>query len=397
MSKKFFLMLALFAASIFLAALFLKPIMDFLGYWNVFNPAVSIAKIVVPKVDIANGFPAKRYKIPPMIDIPKKQQDVDISFDFKVNAFHESQTLLQTSSDNDGIRIALGGEGIYVTMGTDISKPLFRWINFPPRFDALIPGKWYAVRIHAWNNHRAIVWFGNTRVANIISNKVNFNLDSTILNFNINDITVGNSFDKANPFDGEIKNFSLKYQKIDANRVYINGIYQKIILVFSALLLLLLLIRWQQPMLSKNQKIEWFSLSILVSFSAMMTYHFITSIYLGDWTNTFIFPGKLPHYLEFGDWHDMFRGANDLFFSHQSCIVPPYFPFSYLAFFPFLFLPNLGLPIVLVIFSFFVVFFVAYYFRTDCYSNSQAAYIANIKNIFIISLLSYPFWLEVTH
>ncbi len=369
-SMRWLLFIAIF---LLFVGFFLQPILDYNGYWNVFYPANTIEKITIP--DYQSNSPIQIFNFQPKESVPIELQDVDISFNFKNNLNDKTEGLLQTA-DHDGLAVLLGFNQLPVVAATtDNGQQYFvgRIVTLPISTD-----QWHSIRIHFWNQHYFDIWLDGKHT---LSNQSNMNLQ-------LSQIKLGSSFENYQRFEGIIKNFSLVYGKINIDLAYKLLIFRHILCGLGVILFIYFLRFWStQPILTKNQKIEWFSFSLLIAFVAMMTYHFIVSVYFSDvvHSNTFLF----THSWAFSDWFiTLHYGLNPYNISMPAI----YFPFSYIFLYPFFLIYNIALPVAIIIFTGFVIAFVTYYCRLDNLEKNNLVLTANIKNIFIISLLSYPFW-----
>lgn len=361
----------------------LRTILSDLGYWGIFIPTTPIEKIIAADVDSTSNTPIQTLRFQQNTDIPINQQDVIITFNFKANSLRDFEDIMQTASNDNGMRLEFGKDGLpEIIVGSANNKFISHKINYPVNAEnfPITPGEWYSVRIHAWNGHRVSVWLNNISTADIKKSQVSFKL---------NEIVIANGFDKTRPLDGTVKNFVLTYSKTNLVLALQIRILQFVFAGIGLLLLLIYCVKKSQRKLSKNQKVEWFSFAILVGFLVMMTYHFIVTVYHGNCQNTFIFPGW-PHWERFGDWYYMYYASGHL--NPYQLIRGMYFPFAYVLFYPLYFIPNVALVLMLAFFTTFTIAFVAYYFRLKSPIKNDTVFISNIKNILMISLLSYPFW-----
>ncbi|OGT42152.1 MAG: hypothetical protein A3F13_04965 [Gammaproteobacteria bacterium RIFCSPHIGHO2_12_FULL_40_19] len=373
-SARWLLFIALF---MLFTGFFLQSILNCFGYWNLFFPTNTIEKITLPNYNVIQALPKNTLNFEPSEVVPENLQDVDISFKFKIDKSNKTELILKTAPDH-ALTMLITPNALPIILVETGKKNEYNALKM-----TILPvstGHWHSVRIHFWNQHQLSTWFDNQHKINIQSDKINFK---------VSQIKIGSSLNTAEPFNGEIKNFKLSYSKINIDLAYRIYIFKNIFCCFGILLFIFFLRFWsEQPILTKNQKVEWFSFALLIGFIAMMTYQFIMSVYfpnLPGHQSTFVYPHSFP----FSDWLvTLMYGLNP----YNTPIPGAYFPFSYLLVYPFFLMGSLGLPIGIMIFTGFVVIFVAYYFRLEDVAKNNIILTSNLKNIFIISLLSYPFW-----
>src|SRR3990167_3273519 len=145
--------------------------------------------------------------------------------------------------------------------------------------------------------------------------------------------------------------------------------------------------------MNEETKIEFISLLILLGFLTAVIFHYVVAVYFGAPfpLNTFLFlpPSK------FSDFFSVYLAAHKL--APYTAQLPPegsvYFPWAYLAMYPFI---CWGKYVSLIIYCIFcltaIIGFCSYYFQRKEYPNTDLYYsnvALNIKNIIIFSLMTY--------
>ncbi len=126
-------------------------------------------------------------------------QEIKINFKMKVDSTQNWGNVFQTATFNKGVRMELASpSSLFMAVGDGTETGLVGYLIT----DSLKLGEWYSVRLRIDKHKNIKVLLGDEIVVNVRDNKINYF---------INDIAVGTGFAKTRPFDGEIKDFSLRY------------------------------------------------------------------------------------------------------------------------------------------------------------------------------------------
>jgi hypothetical protein len=139
----------------------------------------------------------------------------------------------------------------------------------------------------------------------------------------------------------------------------------------------------------KSDKIDIISTIVIIGFCLAAYFHFIVAgsyLSLDYPINTFLFR-PADKFMDFFNQMDLSRDFDPYINNDNHGIVANYFPFTYIVFYCFSFFPKeAALAIFLTIFIVCVFYTVKYFIQ-----DKSSSMTSNIKNIFAISLLTYPF------
>ncbi|MBQ2644777.1 sulfatase-like hydrolase/transferase, partial [bacterium] len=190
-------------------------------------------------------------------------KEIDISFDFKIDHINQWDNIFQTADVNNGIRMELdknGYAGLVCLKKSSVKKMLGFDLG---KFEK---NKIYKVRIikNAGKNLKISLNNNSFKTLNYVSD-----------DFEVNNISVGQGFDNTRTFNGQIKNFKVKY-KCKISSEYKKNIFQFLSLISFITFILTLLIK-----IIKSVKInqEKYSFKILFYLLILNLYP-ILSLYL---------------------------------------------------------------------------------------------------------------------
>lgn len=142
--------------------------------------------------------------------------------------------------------------------------------------------------------------------------------------------------------------------------------------------------------MNKTSKIELSSLIVVIGFFIAVAFHYIAGIYLDKPypLNTFMFTFKFK--VQFSDFFSVYH-VNHSFNPYTPGSGSNYFPWAYLLMYPFCFFKSkiLGVTLFTIFCTIGVVSFSIYYLKNKIQTASDV--FLNIKNIFILTFLTYPF------
>jgi hypothetical protein len=139
--------------------------------------------------------------------------------------------------------------------------------------------------------------------------------------------------------------------------------------------------------MQKNEKVEFLSTIILLGFFAAVVYHYTIKFYFGAVypESTFMFVGTA-----FNDFYISLIQVASFTPYNMGELTAQYFPFSYMLIYPFTkMLPGNALAIYLTFFCVMLFSYIYYYCSEP--GLSELILNRNIKNIFLIAFVSYPF------
>ncbi len=145
--------------------------------------------------------------------------------------------------------------------------------------------------------------------------------------------------------------------------------------------------------MNKAEKIELLALVTLIGFAAAMMFHYVMAVYFHadfPWITFAAFPTRD---FVFSDFHSIFADSGRFNPYHApSTFGGVYFPFNYFLFFFLTLLPeNLAFLIYMSAFLVAVLWATHHFMDTrTSFHRDPAANLAHTKNVFILSLLSYP-------
>ncbi len=313
------------------------------------------------------------------VSLPENNQILKITMRFRVDTFKDYIYLFQTAPLNSGISVAIANDGSVKLMVDSINAR--RFIG-PNNFKKVTLNQWHALELTIWKNHSFKVKYDGLIVENRIDPDINYQ---------ISEIRLGAGYPPTHYLNGEITDFKITSNVIDLKyQHYINLMLTIIFigLLYTTIISFFLLCKQQ---MNRQSKIELLSFLVLIGFFTAVVFNYCVFFY---WNkpypqNTFIFYTLGS---EFGDFY--LSRYQDLFFAPYDKTLYPhiatYLPFSYVIIYP---LTKLSAHLALIIYSLFftisLVLFVKYYFSHHPQYSFEK--IADIKNIIIISLLSYPF------
>ncbi len=141
--------------------------------------------------------------------------------------------------------------------------------------------------------------------------------------------------------------------------------------------------------MSKSDKITIISFIILIGFVFGVIYCYTTSFYFKMDSHHYSF--LYPAFGSFCDFKELLPYAKDLFpynIQSQWTLWVVYFPLAYLFLFPFAHISNIFLSFLIYISGFVIYFF---YMNFKIFYCKNLSKIQNLQNIFILTILSYPF------
>lgn len=138
--------------------------------------------------------------------------------------------------------------------------------------------------------------------------------------------------------------------------------------------------------MNKENKILLLSNIILVGFFLAVVFHYILGFYLGLQApfNSFLFPA----YKAFCDFMELLPHISDFAPYKEVSVWIAYFPLTYILLFPFTLIKNYFISYILFV-SGFLSFFT--YMNIKMFFCSSFSKLQNFQNIFILTLMSYPF------
>jgi len=131
-------------------------------------------------------------------------KEVEISFDMNANSISNFNNVFQTGPANSGIRMELGGSsGESFTMVIGEKYGRVKGVVVSNHFN---PGEWHSVKVCVSKDKKIEISLdGNTVVSGVYDS----------IDYVISDIAIGTGFSKTRPFDGQIKDFSIRYKYFD--------------------------------------------------------------------------------------------------------------------------------------------------------------------------------------
>lgn len=142
--------------------------------------------------------------------------------------------------------------------------------------------------------------------------------------------------------------------------------------------------------MNKTSKLELISCIVVMGFFAAVLFHYIVGAYLKHPYPMNTFLCEADKSIAFSDFHAIYRQAKT--FSPYSASDALYFPFAYIPCFFLVLLPEkIALGLFLIISVVFFLYFCKYFFNNTYFErNVFTNRITNLKNIFILSVLTYP-------
>lgn len=373
---------------LFILSLLVKPLLYETGHWDLLESPALNTKISVPLYDSrAKGPESSPQKIH---FVNQKQtglnnENIDIQFQFQFYSLKSFENLFQTAPQNNGIRLEADKKGnLVILVGTGINNDFFSALvthAVHPDQYKITTNTWHTMQIKAWNRQTVVVWLDGVRVANINNHGIQYQLSH---------LEIGRGFDQSRPFDGVIKDFTLTHQLF--NPAY--GLHvSQVLISFSILLFVISVISFfkcTRFQLERDQKIEWLSLIVMVGFVAMISYCFWNGIYLGHPYpyNSFLFPPP-PGYDTYGDYLGLMVEDDTLNPYYKTTTTARYLPFAYTSTYPLVWFPHISLILMNGAFILTTFLFVKHFFTFSATNNISK--IDNIKNILILTFLTYPF------
>lgn len=312
----------------------------------------------------------------------KEQAILFIALRFKIAELKDYMNLFQTAASNDGVRVELDKQGSMALVARSSVPGKLVMLQIVQPGKSLTLNVWHTLAISAWNHHLIQVKLDGIAMPAYF--------DSS-LNFEVSNIQIGSGFAADRTFAGEITNFNLTTKVSDRKfNTTFNRILKIILIILSMIAASLLLLLGQLTLLRK-QKIEYISLIVLMGFVVAVIFNYImtymVAYFSGNASDNYVF---LCIGMPLGDFF-IGRLTNLFLDPYHSTILPgEYFPFAYLLMYPFVLLnPNLGAFIFCLMFIVFMVYFVKQNFSyvSAIFSKQLASY----KNIFILSIMTYPF------
>jgi hypothetical protein len=191
------------------------------------------------------------------------RQYLGIGFQVKPKYSDRTNTVFQTSSGSDGIKVDIDGKSFLYIYVPTVSNGKNNYIKIKSRCDT---GKWNSVEIKIDRKKRLIV--------NINGNTLLDKKDKYI-KFGIADLTIGGNGGKGK-FQGEISDFRIKHEAV-GERHKLMICFVLIEMIFAIIFLILL----SKLLYNKKNKLQLAILLITSGFILSMTYHFIISLFVG--------------------------------------------------------------------------------------------------------------------
>lgn len=308
----------------------------------------------------------------------------EISFKFKVISLEHKMILVQTANNAEGITIDISQNGRLGVTAASINKNQSLSVQLTP---IITVNKWYDLKLKIVAGKYLRVYFNGLPSTAL--------LNSEIINkvtYSLNDITIGSDHLGAEKLNGSIQDLKI------INKIVDQKFHQKIdfiaicIAVFLIGLALKRISIFWQTSLKRQVKIDYITFIVMAGFFISMIFHLVNYFYLQKpypYT-TFLFNGGV-----FTDFYINILTDQFLNPYYSPIFRGEYFPFTYVFVYPFTwFNINAALFLYNLIFCCFMLVFVKHYFSAE--NVTSESYFATIKNIFILSFMTYPFLFTFT-
>lgn len=138
--------------------------------------------------------------------------------------------------------------------------------------------------------------------------------------------------------------------------------------------------------MDKTKKVYILTSFILAGFAFSVFYHYVLNAYmhLGEPFSSFLYPASSA----FCDFNLILPFTKDFAPYHQVALWVAYFPLTYIILYPFYFIKPMFFS-YLIFLSFFFSYFI--FMNTKVFVCKNLTKIENIRNIFILTIMSYPF------
>ena len=315
------------------------------------------------------------------------EKEININFSMLVYGRSSWIDLFETTHVKDrGIRLELSPDMKLTLMISDGSGK--RSIPFTLIGKTKI-NKYYNVDIKINKEKRIQAFVDGKKCIDTVNNAISYYISY---------IAVGTGYGESRPFNGVIKNFSIKYGIYNFVRNKINNITLLMTIIFLLLagivfyskVLVAVISRFTHIIfhvpLIKEDKIRWISAICVTGFIIAVLYHYWQGTYAGRVYpfNTFLFE---PH-ARFSDFFDPLRYSQQInpYYAHERCGESCYFPFSYILSYLFGLIKPWDISFWLFILLF--VISLGFYNGKTLFKNKFS--IEKIEQFMILTFATYP-------